>query len=126
MKKIEVVAAVLEVGDKILATERGYGEFIGMWEFPGGKIEEGETKEAALAREINEELRLNIKVGDFITTVEYTYPNFHLTMHCYHCSIIDGALTLTEHNSYKWLKKEELKTVNWLPADLPIVETLLG
>lgn len=123
MKSIEVVAAIIKKENKILATKRGYGEFINMWEFPGGKIEFGETKEAALIREIKEELDADIKIDEFALTVEYTYPTFHLTMHCYICSLKD-SITLLEHNDAKWLEKNEFNTVNWLPADIEVIDFL--
>lgn len=123
MKSIEVVAAIIKKENKILATKRGYGEFINMWEFPGGKIEPGETKKAALIREIKEELDADIKIDEFALTVEYTYPTFHLTMHCYICSLKD-SITLLEHNDAKWLEKNEFNTVNWLPADIEVIDFL--
>lgn len=123
MKSIEVVAAIIKKENKILATKRGYGEFINMWEFPGGKIELGETKEAALIREIKEELDADIKIDEFALTVEYTYPTFHLTMHCYICSLKD-SITLLEHNDARWLEKDEFNTVNWLPADIEVIDFL--
>lgn len=123
MKSIEVVAAIIKKETKILATKRGYGEFINMWEFPGGKIEPGETKKAALIREIKEELDADIKIDEFALTVEYTYPTFHLTMHCYICSLKD-SITLLEHNDAKWLEKNEFNTVNWLPADIEVIDFL--
>lgn len=123
MKSIEVVAAIIKKENKILATKRGYGEFINMWEFPGGKIESGETNEAALIREIKEELDADIKIDEFALTVEYTYPTFHLTMHCYICSLKD-TITLLEHNDAKWLEKNEFNTVNWLPADIEVINFL--
>ena len=131
MKIIEVVAAVIKKDNKILATERGYGEFRGGFEFPGGKPEVGETKEQALKREIKEELNADIKVNDYICTVEYDYPNFHLTMHTYFCSLLSDKLELVyhdeerlEHESMIWLTKDELDTVNWLDADKEIVSKL--
>lgn len=123
MKSIEVVAAIIKKENKILATKRGYGEFINMWEFPGGKIESGETNEAALIREIKEELDADIKIDEFALTVEYTYLTFHLTMHCYICSLKD-TITLLEHNDAKWLEKNEFNTVNWLPADIEVINFL--
>jgi 8-oxo-dGTP diphosphatase len=124
MKRIEVVAAIIKDGDKVLATQRGYGEFAGSWEFPGGKMEEGESREAALCREILEELEVVIKVDDYLQTVEYTYPNFYLTMHCYFSHIEGGTINFVEHAKGYWLNKEELDLVNWLPADLDVVEKL--
>ena len=123
MKSIEVVAAIIKKENKILATKRGYGEFINMWEFPGGKIEFGETNEAALIREIKEELDADIKIDEFALTVEYTYPTFHLTMHCYICSLKD-SITLLEHNDARWLEKDEFNSVNWLPADIEVIDFL--
>ena len=124
MKKIEVVAAILKDGNKILATQRGYGEFAGGWEFPGGKMEEGEAREAALRREILEELEVVIEVDEYLQTVEYTYPSFHLTMHCFICHVVEGTINFIEHTNGCWLTKEELNSVDWLPADLDIVEKL--
>ena len=124
MKTIEVVAAVIKKEDSIFATKRGYGEFAGGWEFPGGKIEVGETAKEALIREIMEELDTLIDVGQLIDTVEYDYPSFHLTMHCFFCSIISGDLVLKEHEAAKWLKKEELFSVGWLPADLGLIDKI--
>ena len=117
MKIIKVVAAIIIDGENIFATQRGYGEFEGGWEFPGGKIEEGETPEEALVREIKEELDTVIEVGELIDTVEYDYPNFHLSMDCFICSIKEGDLVLKEHSAAKWLTKETLDSVDWLPAD---------
>ena len=124
MKQIEVVAAVIEKGDTILATQRGSGKFQGMWEFPGGKIEDGESHSTALIREIKEELDSTISVGDFITTVEFDYPEFHLTMHCYFCTTND-KISLLEHSDAKWLKIDEFDQVNWLPADIDVVEKIV-
>ncbi len=124
MKEIEVVAAILRDGDKILATQRGYGEFAGSWEFPGGKMEQGESREAALHREISEELNVDIKVDDFLMTVEYSYPSFYLILHCYLCHVVEGDITLLEHSSGRWLTREELDSVDWLPADLDVVNRL--
>lgn len=126
MKKIEVVAAIIHKGNCYLATQRGYGDFEGMWEFPGGKIEKGESREDALKREIKEELDVEVKIEKFLCTVDYDYPNFHLTMHCYHCSVGDGVIKLLEHLSAKWLTKDELKQVEWLPADVEVVKRLLS
>ena len=124
MKHIEVVAGIIKDGDKIFATQRGYGEFKDGWEFPGGKMEPGETPQEALARESKEELAVDVKVGEFLCTVDYDYPTFHLTMHCFYCSVIGGELTLLEHEASKWLKMTELHSVNWLPADVEVVAAL--
>lgn len=124
MRKIEVVAAVIQDGAKIFATQRGYGEFKGGWEFPGGKMEQGETPKQALIREIKEELDTDIEVGELLDTVEYDYPSFHLTMHCFLCTIKSGELVLKEHEAAKWLTKETLDSVDWLPADLGLLEKL--
>ncbi len=126
MKKIEVVAAVIVDGDKILATQRGYGEFEGLWEFPGGKIELGEVPEAALIRELKEELNADIEVDDFLTTVTYEYPNFHLTMHCYYAHLKNEKIMLLEHSAAKWLAMDEFDTVTWLPADIDVVKAILA
>ena len=124
MKQIEVVAAIIRKEDKIFATQRGYGEWKDWWEFPGGKMEAGETPEEALKREIREELSTEISVDDFLCTVEYDYPAFHLTMHCYLCSLQIEALHLNEHEAAKWLTMDELDSVKWLPADVEVVEEL--
>ena len=124
MKTIKVAAAVIVKDDKIFATQRGYGEFKGGWEFPGGKIESGETPQQALVREIKEELEVNIQVGELIDVVEYDYPTFHLTMECYWVEIISGELVLKEHQAAKWLSKVELNSVNWLAADIEVVNKL--
>lgn len=124
MKRIEVVAAVICRDGKYLATRRGYGEFKGWWEFPGGKMESGESREDALRREIREELDTEIRVDEFLTTVDYDYPAFHLTMHCFLCTVVSGRLELKEHESAVWLAPEELRSVNWLPADEAVVEAL--
>ena len=124
MKQIEVVAAIIRKGDKIFATQRGYGEWKDWWEFPGGKMESGETPEEALKREIREELSTEISVDEFLCTVEYDYPKFHLTMHCYLCSLLTEALHLNEHEAAKWLSKDELDSVKWLPADVKVVERI--
>ena len=120
-KTIEVVAAIIIHDGKLFATQRGYGEWKDWWEFPGGKIELGELPENALKREIREELATDIEVDDLLTTVEYDYPKFHLTMHCYLCSIISGQLSLLEHEDARWLTKDNLNSVRWLPADLEII-----
>ena len=122
MKTVRVVAAVIRKDDKIFATQRGYGEFKDGWEFPGGKIEEGETPEQALAREIKEELDTEIQVGKLIDTIEHDYPKFHLSMDCFWCEIMQGGLELKEHEAARWLSKEELYSVDWLPADVGVVE----
>lgn len=124
MKQIEVVAAIICKEDKIFATQRGYGDFKDWWEFPGGKMEAGETPEEALKREIREELSTEIRVDKFICTVEYDYPKFHLTMHCFLCSLLTEALHLNEHEAAKWLTKEDWESVKWLPADLEVIEKL--
>jgi 8-oxo-dGTP diphosphatase len=128
MKKIEVAAAVIcdsiEKKQKIFATQRGYGEFKGQWEFPGGKIERGETAKQALTREIREELDTEIEIGELIETVEYDYPEFHLTMHCFWAIVVSGELVLKEHEAARWLTRETLHDVKWLPADLGLVEKL--
>ncbi len=124
MKTIRVVAAVIRNGDKIFATQRGYGEFKDGWEFPGGKIEPGETPEQALIREIQEELDTRIAVGDKITCIEYDYPDFHLSMDCFWAKVLEGDLVLKEHEAAKWLGKENLNSVDWLPADISLIETI--
>ena len=124
MKIIKVVAAVIRDGDKIFATQRGYGEFKGGWEFPGGKIEEGETPQEALVREIKEELETEITVGELIDTIEYDYPTFHLSMDCFWAEILSGELVLKEHEAAKWLTKAELDSVEWLPADITLIEKI--
>ena len=124
LKYVRVVAAVIKDGDKIFATARGYGEYKGWWEFPGGKIEKGETPKQALVREIKEELSATIEVGELIDTIEYDYPTFHLSMDCFWCEIIAGDLILKEAKDAKWLKKEELNSVMWLPADVLVVDKL--
>lgn len=125
MKKIEVVAAIIKKDNKIFITKRNYGEFIDMWEFPGGKIESGETQEQALIREIKEELEVDINNLEYLTTINYDYPKFHLTMHCFICEICGGKLTLNVHNEVKWVSLEELKNQNWIPADVEVVEIIL-
>ena len=125
MKTINVVAAIIKQDDKIFATQRGYGEFKGGWEFPGGKIEAGETPEEALIREIKEELNVEITVGEHIGTVEYDYPTFHLSMQCFMAEISAGELVLNEYESAKWLTKDTLDSVDWLPADVEVVEWVM-
>lgn len=129
MKTIRVVAAVIKAANEqgepmIFATQRGYGEFKDGWEFPGGKIEEGETPEEALKREIREELETEITVGALIDTIEYDYPAFHLSMDCFWAEILSGDLRLKEHEAAKWLTKEELDSVEWLPADISLIDTI--
>ena len=124
MKTIRVVAAVIHKDGKIFATQRGYGAYKDYWEFPGGKIEEGESPEEALIREIQEELATTIQVERFLTTVEYDYPEFHLSMDCFICTIVQGKLDLLEHESACWLSPDHLHNVNWLPADLLVIERL--
>ena len=123
-KRIEVVAAVILHEGRIFATQRGYGEWQDWWEFPGGKMETVETPEETLVREIREELSAEISVNEFLCTVEYDYPAFHLTMHCYLCSLVTQALHLNEHEAAKWLTKDELDSVKWLPADVKVIEDL--
>ena len=124
MKQIEVVAAIIYKDDAYFATQRGYGEFEGMWEFPGGKIEPGESSEYALKREIQEELGIDITIDKFLCTTEYDYPSFHLTMHCYLCRVEVGEIELREHKSAQWLTAEILDNMEWLPADKEVVEKL--
>lgn len=124
MKTVKVVAAIIRNHDKIFATQRGYGEFKDGWEFPGGKIEEGETPVDALVREIQEELDTRISVGEKIACIEYDYPTFHLSMECFWAKIISGDLVLKEHEAAKWLSRAELDTVAWLPADLELIEKI--
>lgn len=124
MKTLNVVAAIIKEDDKVLATKRGYGEFINMWEFPGGKIESMETKEEALIREIKEELDCTIEITNFALDLEYQYPNFYLKMSCFEARIIEGIPKLLEHNDAKWLKKDDLDSVNWIPADIKAVNYL--
>ena len=125
MKGIEVVAAIIQDGDRVFATQRGYGDWKDWWEFPGGKLEAGESPEEALVREIKEELSADIRVGKLLYTLEWDYPSFHLTMHCYMCSLLTDALHLNEHEAARWLRADELRSVQWLPADdqlLPLIE----
>lgn len=123
-KRIEVAAAIIIDGGKIFATQRGYGEFKDGWEFPGGKIEQGETPKQALVREIREELDTEIEVGELFDTVEYDYPDFHLILHCFLCTVKSGELVLKEHEAAKWLPKDSLDSVEWLPADVGLIEKL--
>ncbi len=124
MKNIEVVAAVIYESGKILATQRGYGEFKDGWEFPGGKMEKGESAEQALIRELREELTVTVEVEKLLMTVEYDYPAFHLTMHCFLTKITAGKINLLEHEAMKWLSSEDINSVEWLPADIQVVEYL--
>ena len=124
MKSIQVVAAIIIEGNRLFATQRGYGDFKDYWEVPGGKIEPGETPEEALRREILEELDTHVEVGDLLTIVEYDYPQFHLTLHCFRCRIIDGKLQLKEHEDAVWIELDRLEELNWLPADLQILSLL--
>ena len=124
MKQIEVVAAIIRREDRIFATQRGYGDWKDWWEFPGGKMEQGETPEEALKREISEELSAEINVDKFFSTVDYDYPKFHLTMRCYLCTLLTDAMHLNEHESARWLAKDELDSVKWLPADKSIIDKL--
>lgn len=120
-KQIEVVAAIIIKDGKLFVTQRGYGEWKDWWEFPGGKIEAGETPKDALKREIREELQMEIEAGELLATVEYDYPKFHLSMQCFVCSVVRGQLSLIEHEDARWLRKDELDSVKWLPADLEIL-----
>ncbi|MBE6499097.1 MAG: (deoxy)nucleoside triphosphate pyrophosphohydrolase [Methanobrevibacter thaueri] len=124
MKTLNVVAAIIKKDNKVLATKRGYGEFINMWEFPGGKIEAMETKQEALIREIKEELDCTIEITKFALDLEYQYPTFYLKMSCFEAVITEGTPKLLEHNDAKWLKKDELDSVNWIPADIEIINYL--
>lgn len=124
MKHVEVVAAIIQRDGLVYATQRGYGEWKDWWEFPGGKVEPGESCEAALIREIREELTVEIQVEQRLCTVEYDYPMFHLVMHCYFCKLASGHLTLLEHEAARWLSPQELDAVEWLPADKVVVEKL--
>lgn len=124
MKTVKVVAAVIRCEDKIFATARGYGDFKGQWEFPGGKIEPGENPQQALVREIKEELDTEIAVGELITTIEYDYPAFHLSMACFWCSVVSGELVLKEAQEARWLSVDQLYSVKWLPADIEIVDMI--
>ena len=124
MKTVEVVAAVIVKDGQVFATQRGYGQWKGWWEFPGGKMEAGETPEAALVREIREELDAEIAVGELLDTIEWDYPEFHLTMHCFICGLLSDSLHLNEHEAAAWLTAETLRSVNWLPADIVILDRI--
>ena len=124
MRQIEVVAAIIQRDGAYFTTQRGYGEFEGMWEFPGGKIESGESRDVALKREIHEELGVDIAIENLLCTTEYDYPSFHLTMHCYLCSIASGEKELREHKSALWLTTDKLDEVAWLPADKEVIDKL--
>ena len=123
-KTVSVVAALIVHEGRIFATQRGYGDWKGWWEFPGGKVEPGETPEAALAREISEELATEISVDRYVTTIEWDYPTFHLSMRCYLCSVVSGSLTLLEHEAAAWLDRGHLRSVQWLPADESIIDEI--
>ena len=124
MKTVNVVAAIIREDDRVFATQRGYGEQKDGWEFPGGKVEPGETPQEALKREIEEELETEIEVGEYLTTIEYDYPSFHLSMKCYWCRIIEGRPVLLEHEAARWLGKDALDSVDWLPADITIIDMI--
>lgn len=124
MKSIEVVAAIIVKDNKILITKRVGGQFDGLWEFPGGKIEKSETHEIALIREINEELEIKISVDKFLNTIEYNYDTFHLVMHLYFCTIVEGSIELKEHSEGKWISPDEKENINWVPADVQVLELI--
>ena len=124
MRNIKVVAAIIEKDGKIFATQRGYGNYKDWWEFPGGKIEAGESPQEALRREISEELDTEIAVGRLLTSVEYDYPEFHMSMDCFICTVVSGQLTLLEHEAARWLGAGELWQVRWLPSDIKVIEEL--
>jgi len=126
MKTIHVVAAIIMKGGRVFATQRGYGDYKDWWEFPGGKIEDGETPEEALVREIREELHADVSVGRLIDTVEYDYPKFHLVMRCYLCELISDSFELVEHEAARWLGAEDIRTVKWLPSDIEVIEKLFA
>ena len=124
MKTVKVVAAIIRDGNKVFATQRGYGDYKDGWKFPGGKVEPGETAQQALVREIKEELDTDIAVGDYLTTIEYDYPTFHLSMQCFWCRIVDGTPVLKEHEAARWLDVDHIDSVEWLPADLTIIDLI--
>lgn len=124
MKTVKVVAAIIRDGNKVFATQRGYGDYKDGWEFPGGKVEPGETAQQALVREIKEELDTDIAVGDYLTTIEYDYPTFHLSMQCFWCRIVDGTPVLKEHEAARWLDVDHIDSGEWLPADLTIIDLI--
>lgn len=126
MKRVEVVAAVIMKEGRVFATQRGYGEFKDGWEFPGGKVEAGESPEEALRREIREELEVEVNVGDLIDTIEYDYPAFHLSMKCYACTIAGGSPHLLEHEAARWLSADQLDSVAWLPADITLIPKIIA
>ena len=126
MKTIEVVAAIIRKGDRVFATQRGYGEWKDWWEFPGGKMEAGETPKEALVREIKEELDADISIGRLLDTIEWDYPTFHLTMHCFICELLSEEIILKEHEDAKWLAEEELDSVDWLPADVSLIDKIFA
>ena len=126
MKTIKVVAAIIIKDGQVFATQRGYGEFKGWWEFPGGKMEPGESPQEALKREIREELDAEVEVRELLETVEWDYPNFHLTMHCFICSLLSESLHLNEHEAATWLTHETLRSVKWLPADEILLDRIVG
>lgn len=124
MKIVEVAAALIKDKNKILATRRAYGEFTNMWEFPGGKLEKDETREEALKREIIEELEVEISIDEFLTTIEYDYPEFHLIMHCYMCSVIKGQMHFNDHNAFMWVDENTIHDLKWLPADILVINKI--
>ena len=124
LKRIEVVAAVIVQNGSVLATQRGYGDFEGWWEFPGGKVDEGETPEQAIVREIHEELNAAIAVESYLCTAEHDYPTFHLSMRCYVCKLVDDRFELLEHHAARWLDSSNLREVDWLPADIQVVQAI--
>ncbi len=124
MRTKQVASAIIRDGNRIFATQRGHGEFKGYWEFPGGKLEPGESPEQAAVREVSEELSVDIKLGELVSVIDYDYPDFHLKMHCYFAEVVSGVLTLKEHEDARWLTRETLNSVEWLPADTDVIEKL--